>query len=270
MARIVTPQCPNGIPMTDPRFLIPLGVYEGITASNHFGSNPVVGTSYEIIREAGGGHTWLSAAAVHDVTSSSTNDTSDGTGIRTVLLTGLDANYNVITETVTMNGTTTVNTSASFLRINEAHGVSAGSNETNVGDIYITETGGAFTAGVPDDLDLVQEKIPVGFTQSESTIFTIPAGFTFYTHSILLFAAANKTVTFRECIRHSEDAITTVLFEGVAQDTEELIQRGAMPIVEEKHSIFMQAKVNTGSAEVSAAVDGWLVNNTLRDQGWNR
>ncbi len=259
------PQGPNGHPMTDDRFLVALGCYEGITASNHFGSNPAVGTSFEIVREAGGTHTWLSVAAAHDVTSSSTSDDAGGTGALTIKVTGLDGSYNEISETVTMDGTTVVNTVLSYLRINEAHIVSAGSGETNAGDIYVTETGGNFTAGVPDDLALVEEKIAATFGSSESTIYTVPAGFTFFTHSIIIFMAAGKTVTFRQLHRDPTAGITEIHFEGVGKDSEEIIKRGSMPPVEEKTSIWMETKVDTGSAEVSAAVDGWLVNNKIHN-----
>lgn len=258
---VPVPRGANGEPMTDERFKIALGCYDGITPSLHFGSNTTVGTSFEIIREAGGAHTWLSAAATHEISSSSTDDDAGGSGALTILVTGLDANYVIISETVTMDGLTPVSTSKSYLRINEAHVVTAGAGETNAGDIYVTEDGGNFTNGVPDDLALVEEKIPATFGRSESTIFTVPAGSTFYTHSVIIFAAAGKTVTFREYHREPVAGITEVHFEGVAQDTEEVIVRGTMEAIEEKTSVWMEAKVDTGSAEVSVAIDGWLIDN---------
>ncbi len=258
---VPVPRGANGEPMTDERFKVALGCYDGITASNHFGSNPVVGTSFEIVRGAGGTHTWLTSAAIHDVSSSSTDDDAGGSGALTIEVHGLDGNYNDISEIVTMDGTTVVNTALSYLRINKAHVVTAGSGETNAGDIYVTETGGNFTAGVPDDLALVEEKIAATFGEAESTIFTVPAGFTFYTHSIIVFAAAGKTVTFREYHRDPINGITEIHFEGVGKDQEEVIQRGSMPSIEEKTSIWLEAKVDTGSAEVSAAIDGWLIDN---------
>jgi hypothetical protein len=53
---------------------------------------------------------YAAAALQMTVSSSSASDTSAGTGARTVLITGLNANYAVISESVTMNGQTAVTT----------------------------------------------------------------------------------------------------------------------------------------------------------------
>ena len=55
-----------------------------------FGNNPVVADSVETIWAQGGLYSYLSAATVLKVSSSSTNDASAGTGARTVELFGLD------------------------------------------------------------------------------------------------------------------------------------------------------------------------------------
>lgn len=78
-----------------------------------------------------------SAAAVVSVSSDNVADDGDpgGTGAWTLTIEGLDADYLEISETITLNGTTAVTTSASFLRVNRAYVVTAGSNESNVGEI---------------------------------------------------------------------------------------------------------------------------------------
>ena len=91
-----------------------------------FGNNPTVGDSTETIWSQGGLYSYLSAATVLKVSSSSANDTSAGTGARTVQLYGLDADYNEINEAVTLNGQTAVNTTNEFLRINRMIVRSAG------------------------------------------------------------------------------------------------------------------------------------------------
>ena len=79
-----------------------------------FGNNPSVGDSLETIWAEGGLYSYLTAATVLKVSSSSTDDTSAGTGARTVELSGLDADYNEISELVTLNGQTPVNTKMSL------------------------------------------------------------------------------------------------------------------------------------------------------------
>ena len=59
----------------------------------------------------------MSAATVLKVSSSSTADDEGSTGAETVELFGLDADYNEINETVTLDGQTAVNTTKEYLRI---------------------------------------------------------------------------------------------------------------------------------------------------------
>jgi hypothetical protein len=86
----------------------------------------------ETIWAEGGLYSYLTAATVLKVSSSSVNDTSAGTGARTVELSGLDADYNEISELVTLNGQTPVNTTKLFLRINRMVVRSAGSGGVQV------------------------------------------------------------------------------------------------------------------------------------------
>jgi len=112
-----------------------------------FGFNPDVDDSEETVWAQGGLYSYLSSASILKVSSSSTADDSAGTGARTVQLYGLDANYNEINETVTLDGQTAVNTTNSFLRINRMVVRSAGTGEKNAGVIYAGA--GTVTAGVP-------------------------------------------------------------------------------------------------------------------------
>ena len=90
------------------------GEIEGAKIVSKFGENPAVGTSEETIWDAGGVYDYLTTASQLDVTSTDADDTDGGNGARTVVLEGLDANYNEITETVTMDGLTIVQTTNSI------------------------------------------------------------------------------------------------------------------------------------------------------------
>jgi hypothetical protein len=78
---------------------------------------------------------WPAAAATISVVSSSVNDTAAGTGARTLYIEGLDSNYLVISETITLNGATPVVTANSYLRVNYAYILTAGSGGVNAGNI---------------------------------------------------------------------------------------------------------------------------------------
>ncbi len=81
------------------------------------------------------------------IASTDVNDTILGTGARSVLITGLDANYNPITETVDLDGQTRANTTIQFLRINQIQVIAAGSLNANQGIISLSRSTETFTAG---------------------------------------------------------------------------------------------------------------------------
>ena len=139
-----------------------------------FGYNAVVGNSIETIWSQGGLYAYPPSASVMTVSSSNTNDTSAGTGARTVEVFGLDADYNEINEVVTLNGQTPVNTTKSYLRINRGIVRSAGSGEQNAGILYAGT--GTVTLGVPANIYLTIDG--QGDNQTLMCLWTVPANYT--------------------------------------------------------------------------------------------
>jgi hypothetical protein len=154
-----------------------------------FGNNATVVNSLETIWAEGGLYSYLTAATVLKVSSSSTDDTSAGTGARTVELFGLDADYNQINELVTLNGQTAVNTTQSFLRINRMIVRSAGSGGTNAGVIYAGT--GTVTTGVPANVYASINGV-TGSNQTLMALWTVPAGYTAY---LLQYEVSNGTTS---------------------------------------------------------------------------
>lgn len=140
-----------------------------------FGFNSDVDTSTETIWPQGGILPFPSSAIQMKVSSSSANDTSAGTGARTVYIAGLDADHNEIFETVTLNGQTEVTTTASFLHINEAYVLTAGSSLSAEGTIYIGT--GTVTSGVPAT---IYDVLAFDYNARVTGSYTIPAGYTGY------------------------------------------------------------------------------------------
>lgn len=140
-----------------------------------FGFNPDIDDSLETVWAQGGLYSYLAAATQLSISSSSTADTSAGTGARTVTLFGLDAEYNEISETVTLNGQTAVTSTNSYLRINRMVVRSAGSGGKNAGVIYAGT--GTVTAGVPANK---YATIAIGDNQTLMALWTVPAGHTAY------------------------------------------------------------------------------------------
>ena len=143
------------------------GNVTGHSMVRKFGHNIDVGLSVETVWSGGGLYTFPTSAETLELISSDAQDTvTTGTGARTVILFGLDASCNEISETVNMNGTGGVTTSAAFLRLHRAYVVLVGSNESNVGNITIDNTSSSQVLGL----------IEANEGQTENGFFTIPAG----------------------------------------------------------------------------------------------
>lgn len=137
---------------------------------NIFGRNSDIDTATvpETVWEVGGVYTGFptGAAETVEVFSSDPVDTSAGTGARTVLLSGLDANYLYQEETVTLNGVTPVPTTKTWTRINLAYVVTAGSGNANAGTITMRHT---------TTTTNVFGTIPIGTNETHMCVYTIPA-----------------------------------------------------------------------------------------------
>ena len=140
-----------------------------------FGFNPDVDTTQVSVWPLPSLITFPAAALQMTVSSTSANDTSAGTGARTIVVEGLDAKYNEVTETVIMNGQTAVTMSTALLRVNYAYVATAGSGNSAAGDIYIGT--GTVTAGVPAT---VYDIIKFDYNNTTTGSYTVPANYTAY------------------------------------------------------------------------------------------
>ena len=79
--------------------------------------------------------------------SSSTSDAAAGTGARTITVEGLTTNYELVTETATMNGTSAVALTNLFIRVLDVRVATAGSGTLNAGNITIRTVSGSNAVG---------------------------------------------------------------------------------------------------------------------------
>lgn len=93
---------------------------------------------------------YLTTASTLKIASTNTNDTSAGTGLRRLTISGLNSNWDEISELITLNGQNPVVTSASFLRINSLFAEEVGSAGRNLGDIFVSNNADTFTGGIPN------------------------------------------------------------------------------------------------------------------------
>jgi hypothetical protein len=148
-----------------------------------FGYTTVLGSTaygplWEGLTGSGGSYPFPTTAGVIIVVSDSASDTAV-----TMLINGLNAAYEPITESVALNGTTIVTTTQSFWRINEVT-TTAGNAVGNV----------TFTRGAT-----VIAKVNAGLGQTQMSLYTVPAGYTFYQTNFT--AGGNSSVTSGAYVR---------------------------------------------------------------------
>ena len=132
---------------------------------NKFGYNTAVGINFETITDLGGDQYYPTSAGVVSIVSSDANDDDGDTGARTLEVQGLDGNYEEVSETITLNGTSAVTTTASFIRIFRAKVLTAGSSGTNEGNITLSIGGN----------DIARISAANG-GQTLMAVYTIPTG----------------------------------------------------------------------------------------------
>ena len=219
-----------------------------------FGFNPDIDDSLETIWAEGGLYSYLSAASVLKISSSSTDDTSAGTGARTITISGLDANYDEISESVTLNGQTAVNTTQSFLRVFRMIVDTAGSGGQNAGVIYAGT--GTVTSGVPANK---YGTIAVGDNQTLMCFWTVPRGYTAFLYQIdisMNTEVANKFGTVSLVARPNGGVFNVKDKFALSQDI--IHQEFRHPIkFEEKTDLEVRAIASSSNANlaVSAALD---------------
>jgi hypothetical protein len=115
-------------------------------------------------------YVWSTTAAIDSISSSNAGDT------QTVQLQGLDANWTLTTQTVTLNGQTRVALTTPLLRVFRGKN---SSTTAFAGNIYVYENT-AITAGVPNDTTKVRLNINNGNNQTLMAIYTVDSEKTGY------------------------------------------------------------------------------------------
>lgn len=226
----------------------------GIRTLHKFGRNLDVDTAAaEDLWNQGGDYTFPAAAEVVDVVSDDANDTSAGTGARTLTIEGLDANYAEISETISMNGVTPVATSAAFLRVFRAYVATAGTNLTNAGTI----TGDNTTSSN------VLLNIQPDEGQTLLGVYTVPANCQLLMTRFYTSAGKQAAVSLSSKLmfRPFGGAFRVRRILGVSSTGTTLGAVNFTPYLmfEEKTDIKITVAVSANNADVNGGFDGYLV-----------
>jgi len=227
------------------------GKVPGYSMVNKFGYNSSIGSgAFETIWETGDDYPWQSTAVTVDVVSDDTNDDVAGTGARTLKIQGLDSSYNLVEETVDMDGTTTVTTTQTFLRVFRMSVETAGTSGNNIGNISVTYTGGSDVAAT----------ITAGNGQTLMTLYTIPAGYTGYLLSMNISSGKDQEMEFKFIQRDNTIAnagFQTKQFLDVRGGQTTVIFN-AINVIPQKSDIYVSGKASSTSS-ASASFDLLLV-----------
>lgn len=168
-------------PPTKNEMLVLTGANDGYIPLLKFAiSASISNSTEEDIWSEGGTLQYLSVSEAINFASTSAADDM------TIIIDGLDSDYNLISDEITLNGLTPVPTNTPFFRIYRAQ-TKNDSVSTNLGKI----------TGISDVSATVQCSIAIGYGQTEMSHITIPVGYVGLLKSGLLSTSGNDDATVR-------------------------------------------------------------------------
>lgn len=234
----------------------PLAIAKGevndYSVLNIFGYQPVVGTSDICVWENAAPYVFPTSAVIMSVVSTSA---VDDTGTAKVLITGLDANHDVLTEIVNLDGTTSVTTVNAFLHINNVRLIEAGAGQkSNVGTITVTNNGTTYAKILPS----------VGQTQMSQ--YTVPNGYSFYLTRVNSYAQQDGgSGNFNTYSVQASNAVSYSVLQAPYFQVYEAMRVGPFKYTE-KTSIQWRSRTHTNTSAVGMVIEGFLVKNTIQGE----
>lgn len=212
--------------------------------------NRNVGVAYEDISGFGGVMVFPSSPEVYEISSSDVNDIDGGTGLRTVLVVSLDANFIEQSQIVTMNGVNAVTLTGTHIRPRLIQGLTAGSNGVNLGTITLQVAGGGDVRNIilPDE------------GASYDGHFTVPAGKKAYI--LQSFTSYGKDDSGETRARIKLDGLDSCWVSiAPIPGYQNLIEFNVEAIISlpEKTDVQMQGRSNTATADITAIFELQLI-----------
>lgn len=191
------------------------GTIDHLDVIHKFGRNEDLGSAdAEDIWTVGGNYIWETVPAALEAISTSALDTDGGIGARTIVVQGLDGNFDEVFEEITMNGlAVSAPTTATFIRVNRIWTEDAGSYHISgaspggaAGDILVQRVGGGNPQG--EILRTDPATIVWGFGQSQMGRYTVPRGKTGLLRSIHLDNTSAKPADMAIFQRKEADTVS--------------------------------------------------------------
>ena len=190
---------------------------------------------------------------------------TDGGDTQVIEIHGLDTNYDLVVQNVTLNGTTPVDMTILGTPLRRAFRMKNIGATTLAGIVHLSIAGAALTAGEPDVLS-ENRAIISDHNQTLMAIYTVPAGCTAYmTDFHVSLAGAKRTVA---CVFHLESRAEGGVFQ--TKHTGAVLDTGTSHInyhyhvpqsFSEKTDIEIHANTDSDTTALSAGFDLILINN---------
>jgi hypothetical protein len=224
--------------LTDEKLQVSRGLVRDAEVRNIFGFNNAIGTEFIAAWENAVDYVYPSTSLQMTAVSSNTSDIAV-----TILISGLDENYNRISNTVTLNGSSNVSI-GSFYRINDVITLSGNA----LGNVTIANSGTTYA------------KVNAGAGKNQASIFTVPAGHEFYLYRIDAFCASaaqnNRIIFFRNFVRQPNGTILQVAQTSFLEQMN--IQRRIPFRYTEKTDIQLQVRSSASTQEIGVFAEGIL------------
>ena len=172
----------------------------------------------------------------------------------TILINGIDSSWNLISETIALNGTSNVTTVNSYLRINNMIMTSTGTGQTtNVGTITAKNSGITYSV------------ISIGVGRSQAAVYSVPNGYTMYITSINAFngdAAPGNAINYQVKTTNNAQTnpVTLTVLQTAWDQRYQVIRNNPFPYTQ-KIDIQWQYSTASGTHSVGLILQGLLVKN---------
>jgi len=224
--------------LTEEKIQISRGLVRDTEPRNIFGFNTAIGTDFIAAWELNTAYVYPTVPVAMTAVSSSASDTAV-----TILILGLDGNYDRKSATVTLTGTTPVNI-GEFFRINDVITLSGNA----VGNVTIANGGTTYA------------RMNAQTGKNQASIFTVPAGFEFYLYRIDAFCATaslnNRHLFFRNFVQQPNGVVLQVAKTSFLETMN--IQRRIPFKYAEKTDIQLQVRSSASTQEIGVFAEGIL------------
>ena len=249
------------------------GNVEGHSIIHKFGhSNDIGQASWSVISE-GEVYQTPTVATSLELISGNSADNQAGVGARSLVVEGLDENYefqSVVALTHATDGTTAVAIEGTWTRVFRAYVLTSGAYATvttssHVGELTIrTASAGVTWVSIP-----LNNSLAIG--QSMIGAYSVPAGKTAYLGNIFLETETGKPVTIIGCKRQNIDIVTApfsaikvfTIFPGLDNSTEDAMNTWRDNLPEKSDVMFMARSQGATTEAVSVDFELLLVDNVI-------